>query len=520
MAASAMTPIDPVTPYRDFAVAPPLPTATPGFKPLSGAPRMASAHPASSPAADAPITLDLDQVDTREAIRAFAAFTGLNIVTSEHVRGTVTLSLNAVPWRRAFATLLDTHGLAMRTEGNVIWVAPADEIVQRDKQRFEAQDKLAELEPLATRVFALRYQRAGDVRKLLAGSGGQRMLSKRGAVSADPRTDHLFVSDTPQRLEQIAALLAAIDVPPRQVLIESRIVEADASFDRNLGAHFALLGGQTGNGDSTHGLHGDSQGNLFDLTAAGLNGYQPAVLGVTLFSAGDSRELMLQLSALEAEGHGRIISSPRVVTADRVRALVEQGTELPYQAMVDTGVATVQFRRATLKLEVIPHITPDHHVMLDVDVTKDSVGEQTTAGPAIDTKHVQTQVEVENGGTVAIGGIYIQQGRNDTNGVPWLDHLPLIGALFRNHAVSHSQDELMIFITPTEVASGVPAWATDPGVATFVPGALAPATVTPDAAASNPVPATPSLPPIPPAPGDTLSVHDWSAELRANPRAP
>lgn len=474
----------------------------------SGAPSFA--HAAKPPADDARITLDLDHVDASEAIRAFAEFTGLNIVASAHVRGSVTLSLNAVPWRQAFATLLDTNGLAMRMEGSVIWVAPAAEIAQRDKLQLETQAKMAALEPLVTRTFALRYQRADDVRKLLAGSGGQRMLSKRGAATADARTDHLFVSDTSPQLAQIAAMIAAIDVPPRQVLIESRIVEADASFDRNLGARLALLGGATGNGDSIHGVHGDDQGNLYDLSAGGLNGYQPASLGVTLFSAGDSRELMLQLSALEAEGHGRTVSSPRVVTADRVRALVEQGTELPYQSMVDTGVPSVQFRRATLKLEVIPHITPDHHVMLDVDVTKDSVGQATTAGPAIDTKHVQTQVEVENGGTVAIGGIYIDEGRNDTNGVPWFDHLPVLGWLFRNRAVSNSKNELMIFITPTEVdGTALKLAAASRGSMPAADGRIPPATATPFR-----MPA-PALPPVPELPGGALSVRDWPDEIRS-----
>jgi type IV pilus assembly protein PilQ len=476
----------------------------------TGAP--SSARSAKPPADDARITLDLDHVDASEAIRAFAEFTGLNIVASEQVRGSVTLSLNAVPWRQAFATLLDTNGLAMRTEGSVIWVAPAAEIAQRDKLQLETQAKMAALEPLVTRTFALRYQRADDVRKLLAGSGGQRMLSKRGAVTADARTDHLFVSDTPAQLAQIAAMIAAIDVPPRQVLIESRIIEADASFDRNLGARLALLGGATGNGDSIHGLHGDDQGNLYDLGAGGLNGYQPASLGVTLFSAGDSRELMLQLSALEAEGHGRTVSSPRVVTADRVRALVEQGTELPYQSMVDTGVPSVEFRRATLKLEVIPHITPDHHVMLDVDVTKDSVGQATTAGPAIDTKHVQTQVEVENGGTVAIGGIYIDEGRNDTDGVPWFDHLPVLGWLFRNRAVSNSKNELMIFITPTEVDGTVLKLAS----ASRGAAPAADARIPPSSASPFRMPA-PALPPVPELPDHALSVRDWSDEIRSVP---
>jgi len=426
-------------------------------QPLIGSAQEASAVHGLSPVdSDAPITLALNQVDLAAALKAFAEFTGLNIVASDHVHGTVTLSLTQVPWRRAFDTLLDGYGLAMQQHGNVIWIAPASEIAARDKQRFEAGARIAELEPLASRMFVLQYQRADDIRKLLAGSGNQRVLSKRGTAMADPRTDHLYVTDLPARLAQIAALIKSIDQPARQVLIESRIVEADESFARNLGARLALLGGSPAPGGApAGGIQGDANGNIYDLSAGGIGGYSAAALGTTLFNAGDSRKLMLELSALEAKGHGRIVSSPRVVTADRVRALIEQGTELPYQAKVDTGLSAVQFRRAGLKLEVIPHITPDHHVMLDVDVTKDSVGAETTAGPAIDTKHVQTQVRVDNGGTVAIGGIYTQEEHRDTTGVPWLGHLPLIGMLFRQRATKHSKSELMIFITPTEISPDI-----------------------------------------------------------------
>jgi len=420
---------------------------------ISSADEGAKTPPVPMPDPDAPITLALNQVDLVVALKAFAEFTGLNIVTGDHVRGTVTLSLNQVPWRRAFETLLDGYGLAMQQHGNVLWIAPASEIALREKQGFEAQARIAQLKPLVSRMFVLQYQRAEDIRKLLAGSGNRRVLSQRGTAMADPRTDHLFVTDLPERLAEVAALIKSIDQPARQVLIESRIVEADESFARNLGVRLALLDGRpAGQGGPAPGLQAGLNGNLYDLAAVGIKGYSAAALGTTLFNAGDSRKLMLELSALEAQGHGRIVSSPRVVTADRVRALIEQGTELPYQAKVDTSLSAVQFRRAGLKLEVIPHITPDHHVMLDVDVTKDSVGAETTAGPAIDTKHVQTQVRVDNGGTVAIGGIYIQDERRDTSGVPWLGRLPLIGFLFRQSTVAKSKSELMIFITPTEVS--------------------------------------------------------------------
>jgi type IV pilus assembly protein PilQ len=409
--------------------------------------RMLARHRPLAP--DAPITIAFHDADLGAALQAFAEFTGLNIVAGERVRGKTSLTLTRVPWRLAFKTFLEANGLAMQQSDGVIWVAPAAEVAVREKQRLEATARLNDLEPLAGRIFALRYQRAEDVRKLLAGSGNQRVLSKRGSAMADPRTDHLFVTDLPATLDQIAELLKVIDQPARQVLIESRIVEADESFARNLGAKLALLGKPEG--ATSKGVLADPQGNIFNLPAGGLSGYDAATLGTTLFSAGASRMLAIELNALEAQGRGRIVASPRIVTADRVRALIEQGTELPYQAQVDTGVSTVQFRRAGLKLEVVPHITPDHHVMLDVDVTKDSVGSATTAGPAINTKHIQTQVQVDNGGTVAIGGIYLQDERRDTTAVPWLGSLPVIGALFRHRAVQHSKSELMIFISPSEV---------------------------------------------------------------------
>lgn len=529
-----LPPLPPLPPLLDLAP-PSVQVPWPSYRHGGSA---APTSPVKLPDPDARITLALSQVDLAVALKAFAEFTGLNIIASDHVRGSVSLSLTRVPWRRAFDTLLDANGLAMQQHDNLIWVAPASEIAAREKQRFEANARITELEPLASRMFVLQYQRADDVRKLLAGGGNQQVLSKRGTAMADPRTDHLFVTDLPERIAQVAALIAAIDVPPRQVLIESRIVEADESFERNLGARLALIDGHPAPDDrDPHGIHGGPAGNLYDLPAGGIGGYPAATLGITLFSAGDSRELMLELSALEAEGHGRIISSPRVVTADRVRALIEQGTELPYQAKVDTGVSAVQFRRAGLKLEVIPHITPDHHVMLDVDVTKDSVGAETTAGPAIDTKHVQTQVQVENGGTVAIGGIYLENERRDATRVPWLGSLPLVGFLFRRTAISHSKDELMIFITPTEVgpldrlAASRSAGATpdSPAGTVFMPPsgktsaageANAPASSAHALASAEdgvapPEPVVPAIPQLPASGGDPLGVKEPQAELGA-----
>ncbi|KVT50550.1 secretin [Burkholderia ubonensis] len=401
---------------------------------------------------DRRISLNLHGVSLAAAFDAFARFTGLNIIVSEQVRGTVSLRLNHVRWRNAFDTLLDTHGLAMSRRDNVIWITPAAELAARERERFEAHARAADLEPLASRTFVLHYPRAQDVQRLLTGAAGQRLLSKRGAAAADSRTNQLFVTDLAPRIAQIAGLIDAIDRPSRQVRIEARIVEGEQGFSRNFGARLALRAQErAAAGDGAAFTAGTR--NALDLAARPLGGFDAATAGFTLFAAPLSRVLDVELSALEAQGRGQIVSSPRVVTADRAKAIVEQGAELPYQAKVGNGVSGVQFRRATLKLEVEPQITPDGRVVLDLDVTKDSVGEPTAAGPAIHTKHVQTRVEVEDGGTVAIGGIYEQLRRDDVTRVPLLGKIPILGALFRHRAQRDQRSELVVFITPTVVGA-------------------------------------------------------------------
>jgi type IV pilus assembly protein PilQ len=423
------------------------PVPLPPLARLSDAPKTPA--DAQLTADDKPISLNFQRAELGAVLNAFAQFTGLNIVASERVRGAVSLRLDKVPWRTAFDTLLDVNGLAMERRGNVIWVAPIAELAARERQRFEAHARAADLEPLASRTFELHYARAEDVRRLLSGAGNQRVLSRRGAATADPRTNLLFVTDLEGRLAQISALLASVDRPTRQVLIEARIVEGEHGFSRNLGVRLSMA---ATNADGTaRGLTGGADGTVYDLSARPISGFDAATAGLTLFAAGATRLLNIELSALEAEGRGEIVSSPRVVTADRMKAVVEQGTELPYQAKVGQGVSGVQFRRATLKLEVEPQIMPDGRVVLDLDVAKDSVGEQTDAGPAINTKHVQTRVEVEDGGTVSIGGIYATDDRDDVTRVPVLGKIPVLGALFRHRAHRDQRSELAIFITPRVV---------------------------------------------------------------------
>ncbi|KMZ13263.1 Type IV pilus biogeneis protein PilQ [Candidatus Burkholderia humilis] len=336
----------------------------------------------------------------------------------------------------------------MEEHGNAIWVAPVAELAAHEKLRFETHARQADLEPLASRTFVLRYPRAEDVRKLLSGAGNQRVLSKRGSAMADARTNLLFVTDLDARIRQIADLIALIDKPTPQVMIEAKIVEGETGLSRNLGVKLAV----SPTSDSSRGLADGKDGVVYDLPAAPINGFDAATAGMTLFVAQATRLLNIELSALEAEGRGKIVSRPRVVTADRVKSVVEQGMEVPYQAKVGNGMSGVQFRRATLKLEVEPQITPNGHVILDLDITKDSVGEQTANGPAIHTKHVQTRVEMEDGGTAGIGGIYSEDEHSDAR-VPGLSKLPLISWLFRNDARRKSNSELVILITPHVVAS-------------------------------------------------------------------
>lgn len=416
------------------------------------------------------LSLNFQNIDVRSLLQVFADFTNLNIVTSDSVTGTLSLRLKDVPWDQALQIVLDSKGLASRRNGNVLWVAPRNELATKEKAELESQQQVTELEPLRSQVFRLNYQGAGDVRNMLmgvgaAGSAGgavggaatSRILSKRGSLTADTRTNQLFVSDIPSKLEEVQAFIQKIDIPVRQVMIEARIVEADDTFSRNLGAKlgFASKTNGAGYGNTyTNVVSPVTQNATWDnspaisLPANGINGVNAASVAVSLFNAGAGRFLALELSALEADGRGKIISSPRVVTADNIKALIEQGTEIPYQQATSSGATSVSFKKANLKLEVTPKITPDGNVFLDVDVNKDSVGIQTTNGFAIDTKHVQTQVLVENGGTVVIGGIYTQNERTDVNKVPLLGDIPVLGNLFKSTNKINNRTELLVFLTP------------------------------------------------------------------------
>jgi type IV pilus assembly protein PilQ len=418
------------------------------------------------------LSLNFQNVEVRAVLNVIADFTDLNVVTSDSVAGNITLRLKDVPWDQALEIILQTRGLDQRRTGNVIWIAPRDELATREKLALESQQQITDLEQTRTEAFTLNYTKALDVKTMLA-DRTQPVLSKRGSAVVDPRTNTVFVQDVPSRLEEVRKLIAKIDVAVRQVMIEARIVEASDSFARNLGVRLGytdlagtgnrllgsdtryLVGGNYAGASMSTGqrtlqdpAYSDPNSFFTNLPAAGLNSFNAGSFAFTLFKAGLGKFINLELSALEADGKGKIISSPRVMTANQVEALIEQGTEIPYQQATSSGATSVSFRKANLSLKVKPQITPDGNIIMTLDVNKDAPGATTPAGVQINTKHVKTEVLVENGGTVVIGGIYEQTDRVDITQVPFLGDLPYVGFLFKNKSTNTAKTELLVFITP------------------------------------------------------------------------
>lgn len=452
------------------------------------------------------LSLNFQNVDVRALLQVIADFTNLNIVTSDTVQGKLTLRLKDVPWDQALDIIMQSRGLDMRKNGNVVMIAPREELATKEKLALESKQQISEIEPLRTETFTLNYQTAEKLREMLTDEK-QSVLSKRGSALADIRSNKLFVMDTPSRLDEVRQMIAQIDIPVRQVLIEARIVEADDRFSRNLGTKLGYydrrstiyrtaartnpvtgetesvnvpvhgpgssLGNRIGYGTISGNLSGAADlssqlggengtgevlglgkataldnTNFFSFPAGGINGTNPASLAISLFGSSLSRFINLELSALEADQRGKVVSSPRVLTSSQRPAVIEQGTELPYQSATSSGATSVSFRKANLRLEVTPQITPEGNVILDVDVSRDAVGQLTNAGYAIDTRHVKTQVLVEDGGTVVIGGIYEQFERNRTDKVPLLGDIPVLGYLFRSTTRTNDRTELLVFLTP------------------------------------------------------------------------
>ena len=434
------------------------------------------------------LSLNFQNIEVRALLQVIADFTNFNVVTSDTVTGTVTLRLKDVPWDQALDVILQSKGLDVRKYGNVLRIAPKDELLAKEQFDREARRKSDESEPTRTQSFQLNYAKAEEVAAKLRGdstgqsSGGTsssvstRILSLRGNVMSEQRTNQLFVSDIPSKLEEIQVLIAKIDIPVRQVLIEARIVEADDNFARTLGVKLGgsdlrgIRGGIPGypvGGSNTYLSPGGNynaigaqtlQGPAFAYTdtpfvnlpanTSAFSGASAASFALSLFGATANRFLNLELTALETEGRGNIVSSPRVIAFDQKKASIEQGVDIPYQQATSSGATSVQFKKASLRLEVTPQITPEGNVILTLDVSKDSPGVPTLAGPAINTKRVNTEVLVENGGTVVIGGIFTQDEQNEINKVPFLGDIPFIGYLFSNRVKSTHKTELLVFITP------------------------------------------------------------------------
>ncbi len=420
------------------------------------------------------LSLNFQSIEIRSLLQIIADFSDFNVVTSDSVTGTVTLRLKDVPWDQALDIILQSKGLDKRRSGNVLLIAPKDELAAKEQVDLEAKRKIADLEPLRTQAFQLNYTKSDDVARALLGSStsagaSSRLLSTRGTVLSEPRTNQLFVSDIPSKLEEVQAMIARIDIASRQVMIEARIVEANDNFGRSLGVKlggsspsfnlggtqkvaiggdYNAVGALTGQSGTTPS-YSDSNFINFPASTSVANGVSnAATIALSLFSSSASRFLNLELSALEEDGSGRIISSPRVITADQVQAVVEAGEELPYQQATSSGATSVSFQKAQIRLQVTPQITPEGNVILDVDVNKDSVGTLTTAGYSIDTKHVKTTALVENGGTVVLGGLFQQTETNVTDKVPFLGDIPYLGNLFKSTSKIKTRSELLIFITP------------------------------------------------------------------------
>ncbi|MBA3595557.1 MAG: type IV pilus secretin PilQ [Polaromonas sp.] len=421
------------------------------------------------------LSLNFQNIETRSLLQVIADFTNFNIVTSDSVTGSVTLRLKDVPWDQALDIILQARGLGMRKTGNVLLIAPKDELAAKDKLDLESRNAIQSLEQVRTQDFKLNYARADEIAKGLLGTGAAgatKILSARGSVISETRTNQLFVTDIPSKLEQVQSLIAKLDIPVRQVLIEARIVEASDTFGKSLGVRlggrpFTLNGNQNTQFGATYstptaavapgsalGNIGTTAGDFINLPGVGQNGFAAATFAVSLFNSSLTRLLNLEISAMEADGKGKIVSSPRIVTADQVKALIEQGTELPYQQATSSGATSIAFRKANLKLEVTPQITPEGNIILNVDVNKDSVGRSTANGFAIDTKHIQTQVLVENGGTVVIGGIFEQTEREDVTKVPLLGDIPGVGNLFKQRTRTANKSELLVFISPKMISNG------------------------------------------------------------------
>lgn len=407
------------------------------------------------------LSLNFQNIEVRAVLQLIADFTGLNLVTSDTVQGNLTLRLKNVPWDQALDIILRTKGLAMRQNGNVLQIAPSEEIAAREKLELESQKQVTELAPLRSEFIPVNYAKASDIAALLKAKENS-LLSPRGNVAVDERTNTLLVQDVSDKLTEIRKLVTTLDVPQRQVLIESRIVVADDNFSKDLGVRFGASRSRNVNGETatTGTLAGTNTliaGNATPSQLDRLNVNLPAGAGAGSIALAIAKLpvgtlLELELSALQKEKRGEVISNPRVVTANQKEAYIEQGEEIPFLEASSSGATTVSFKKAVLSLKVKPQITPDNRIIMDLTVNKDSRGQTVLlAGsqiPAINTKQVSTQVLVDNGETIVLGGIYEQTNSTDSQRIPFFGDLPYIGFLFKQQLNINDKNELLIFVTP------------------------------------------------------------------------
>ncbi|MDN3557575.1 type IV pilus secretin PilQ [Halomonas maura] len=399
------------------------------------------------------ITLNFQDIEVRSVLAIIADFTGLNLVASDSVTGRVTLNLEDVPWDQALDLVLKSHGLASRQEGNVIVVAPAAELAQLERQELEAQEQLETLAPLETEYIQVKYAKAGDLAALLRSDTGFGLLTERGRVAVDVRTNTLLVQDTAEQIDAILQTLEQLDVAVRQVQIEARIVIARDSATRELGVNWGLSAADTPaihQGGSDIDLGGAATGRVPDggLSVDLGSSVNPSTAFSFGYLSGDVL-LDLELRALESEGKSQTISQPRVITANQSTALIKQGTEIPYQESTSSGATNIEFKEAVLSLEVTPQITPDNRIIMDLVINNDTVADQTFGGaPAIDTNEITTQVLVDNGETVVLGGILTTEQVRSLFKTPFLGDLPVLGNLFRYTEDTNDKVELLVFITP------------------------------------------------------------------------
>jgi type IV pilus assembly protein PilQ len=409
------------------------------------------------------LSLNFQDIEVRSVLQVIADFTGFNIITGDNVSGKLTLRLKDVPWDQALDIIMQTRGLGMRKNGNVIWIAPNEELAAKEKSRLDAEQEIADREPLVTQSFAAKYQKADDLKKLIS-DPKQSIISKRGSAVTDVRTNTLFVQDTEKNLAKVEKIINQIDIPVRQVLVESRIVLADDGFSKELGARFGVGRNKNwGNADGQTAAvtAGGTLSNIYSVNTTGttttpndLNVNLPAtssnagVLGFQIYNILHGFLLNIELSAAEADNKTKTISSPRVITSNRQKAIIESGVEIPYQEASSSGSTSVSFKKATLGLEVTPQITPDNKISMDLLVKKDSVGGVFNGVPSINTNQVQTQLLVDNGETAVLGGILEDQTTKKVDKVPFFGDIPVVGNLFKRTLNTTKKNELLIFVTP------------------------------------------------------------------------